>query len=301
MTIKETALKSINKIILQLEKENIQSSSILEKEYNYETAVTISNVKLKIQVYFGKKGIKTVIQGDSNSNEYKRIQNIIFDQTSLGFIQIKINEPEEYIGSDECGKGDFFGPLITAAVYVNKEIQQQLKDAGVRDSKDLKEPQISLLAKKIKSLVGDKYEVIKINPAKYNQLYDKFKNLNKLLNWAHSKAVDSLLSKTNCSTVITDKFSNRDLTITNNSNHSDVNFIQETRAEKYTAVAAASILARNEFNNWFDQQKKIGFDFPKGASEAVTEAASKLLKKIPDNDISNFVKIHFKTFNKIFN
>ncbi len=299
MDIKEKAYNSIQKIKSALNENNLSSTSISEKNYNYEITVTMNRVDVKIQVYFGKKGIKTIIQGDTKSPEYKLIQNLIQDQPVLDFAEKKLNEPFEYIGSDECGKGDFFGPLVTAAVFVNKETQKELKQAGVRDSKDLNENQITELSKLIKHTAVNNYEIVKINPAKYNQLYDKFKNLNKLLNWAHSKAIDTLLQKTNCKTVITDKFSNKDLIVTSNVNHSSVEFIQETKAEKFVGVAAASILARNEFNQWFNQQRKLGHNFPKGSSEAVTEAASKLFKQLSGNKMDEYVKLHFKTLTKI--
>lgn len=299
MNIKENALKSISDIKSLLQSEGIHSTDISEKEYNFEISVSLNNSKFKIQVYFGKKGLKTVIQGDSNSQYYTELQNLIFEQHVLSFSKTNLNEPDSYIGSDECGKGDFFGPLVTAAVYVDEITKEKLKQIGVRDSKDLSEAQIADLSSKIKKHIGDNFEIVKINPAKYNQLYEKFNNLNKLLNWAHSKAVDSILQRTNCKTVITDKFSNADLTAASNINHTDVEFLQEHRAEKYVGVAAASILARNEFNLWFIQQKKSGYNFPKGASDAVSDAALLLSKKIPANKMGDFVKIHFKTFKKI--
>jgi ribonuclease HIII len=299
MNIKETAFSQISKFKFLLDEEGISTSTISERDYNYEILAKINRANIKIQVYFGKKGVKTIIQGDSSSSEYQTIQNIIQEQSELNFQKENLSEPGEYIGSDECGKGDFFGPLVTAAVFVDNTTQSKLRKIGVRDSKDLKENQITELAFQIKETIGNNYEVIKINPSKYNQLYEKFNNLNKLLNWSHSKAIDSLLQKTNCKTVITDKFSNKDLNVTFDTNHSSVKFIQEPRAEKYVGVAAASILARNEFNQWFIQQKKLGYDLPKGSSEIVTDAASNLLKKIDKKTIGDFVKLHFKTLQKI--
>jgi len=298
MTIKESAFKKIAEIKSLLEEE-VGASAISEKEYNYEITVKINRESIKVQVYFGKKGIKTILQGNSSFPEYRTVQNIISDQPALDFSQNNLSEPEEYIGSDECGKGDFFGPLVTAAVFVDQTTQKKLRQIGVRDSKDLKENQISELSLQIKKTIGSNYEIVKINPTKYNQLYEKFNNLNKLLNWSHSKAIDSVLQKTNCKKVITDKFSNKDLNITFDTNHSTVEFIQEPRAEKYVGVAAASILARDTFNQWFIEQKKLGYDLPKGASEIVTDAASKLLSKITKSEIGNFVKLHFKTLQKI--
>ncbi len=299
MNIKENALKYILNINKLLNSEGISSTEISEREYNYEISVSLNNSKFKIQVYFGKKGLKTVIQGDSSSQYYIELQNLIFEQPALSFSKTDLIEPDSYIGSDECGKGDFFGPLVIAAVYVDKMTKDKLKQIGVRDSKDLSETQIADISSKIKKNIGDNFEIVKINPAKYNQLYEKFNNLNKLLNWAHSKAVDSILQKTNCKTVITDKFSNAELTTASKIDRSNVDFIQEHRAEKYVGVAAASILARHEFNSWFINQKKMGYNFPKGASDAVTNAAYQLSKSIPANEMSDYVKIHFKTFKKI--
>ena len=46
------------------------------------------------------------------------------------------NEPiTEHGGIDESGKGDFFGPLVIAGVYVNADTGAQLAAAGVCDSK----------------------------------------------------------------------------------------------------------------------------------------------------------------------
>ena len=64
-------------------------------------------------------------------------------------------------------------------------------------------------------------------------------------------------------------------------------------------VAAASILARNEFNQWFNQQRKLGHNLPKGSSEAVVEAATKLNKQLNGDKLNEYVKLHFKTLNKI--
>lgn len=299
MEFEEQAKNQIELVHKQCEKNGIQTLPIIKKDYNFEFAARDAKDKIKIQIYFGKKGVKKILQGNLNSGLYRKINELILEEPQLNLIQTPTDEPQEYIGSDECGKGDFFGPLIAAAVFVNQETQKKLKQLGVRDSKDLTETKIAVLAKSIKHVITNDYEIVKINPIKYNHLYDKFKNLNKLLNWAHSKAIDTLLLKTDCKTVITDKFSNKDLAVTSNINHSSVEFIQEPKAERFTGVAAASILARDEFNKWFNHHKKLGYNFPKGSSEAVEQAASKLFKETNEDKIREFVKLHFKTFNKI--
>ncbi|OGU54945.1 MAG: ribonuclease HIII [Ignavibacteria bacterium RBG_13_36_8] len=210
-----------------------------------------------------------------------------------------IDEPVEYIGSDESGKGDIFGPLVTAAVFVNASSKNKLDKFGIRDSKDLSDNLISELASKIKTITGNVFSIVLISPAKYNELYDKFKNLNKILNWSHSKAIETILEKSNCNTVITDKFSNKDLTVTEKATYSRINFIQTPKAEKYTAVAAASILARDSFNKWFNNQKKLGYNLPKGASEKVDETVYDIFNREGIETLRTLTKMHFKTIKKI--
>lgn len=172
MSIKEEAWNKIVNLNSFLKKERIRTSSIEEKIYNYEFSVDLDKNKFKVQVYFGKKGIKTIIQGNEKSPAYNKIRNMIFEESQFDFANSEIEEPLSYIGSDECGKGDFFGPLIVGAVFVDEVTQKKLKAIGVRDSKDLTENQIQSISKNIKQIIGSNYEVVQINPAKYNQLYE---------------------------------------------------------------------------------------------------------------------------------
>lgn len=299
MTIKDKAKEEIQKIISLIINNNYILSEIEEKNYNFETTVTINKKKIKIQVYFGKKGIKTILQGDINSEEYKMIEELISQQLILKFNNESLKEPNSYIGSDECGKGDFFGPLVIAAVYIDESVKGKLKEIGVRDSKKLNDDQIDRIANQIKLICKNHFEIIQINPSKYNQLYSEFKNLNKLMNWAHSKAIEELLNKISCTTVITDKFSKLDLNISNNPIYSKVNFIQETGAEKFIGVAAASILARNSFNHWFHQKENEGLKLPKGSSIIVEKKALQVLNSFGEKKLNELVKLHFKTLKKI--
>jgi ribonuclease HIII len=269
-------------------------SGIEEKNYNYEFTVNYNKKKVKVQVYFGKKGNKIVIQGDPDSFEYNKIKSAIFDENSPEIGNDDV-EYEEYIGSDECGKGDYFGPLVVAAVYVNKETASKLKRIGVRDSKDLSDTQIDLLAESIKQIIGNDFEICSLEPEDYNRLYDQYRNLNKLLVHCHSLVTGKLLKRVQCNLVITDKFSNRNLEIHPSIDTKDIKFIMETEAEKYTGVAAASILARNKFNEWFLKLKEQGLDLPKGASDAVLQAA----KNIGKDKLQKFAKLHFKVTQKL--
>ncbi|MBS3946164.1 MAG: ribonuclease HIII [Melioribacter sp.] len=297
MTLKEKAESQINSLKDSIHKSGFHTDRIVTRDYNHEFNAVDGKQRVKVQIFFGKKGIKKILQGDINSTFYKTISNLISEQQSLDLIDIDIIEPDEYIGSDEVGKGDFFGPLVVAAVYVNNSSKLALTKIGIRDSKDISDPQIKLFAKEIKSVIKNDFEIVKINPDKYNELYDKFKNLNKLLDWAHSKAIENLIDNRECKYVITDKFGKKDLNLV--SKYPDVNFVAETKAEKYIGVAAASILARTSFLEWFDSQLKKGFKLPKGASGQVEDYAKALIKKISRDELKTIAKLHFKTYSKI--
>lgn len=301
MNLEEKAKNKIESFNLTLKKLGLNTTPIQKKEYHFEFSAGNVKNKVKINIYFGKKGIKTIIQGDEKSDFCKKVKSIIFEEPELELQEPKFKEPEEYIGTDECGKGDFFGPLVVGAVYVDSETRKMLIDLGVKDSKELSDNQIGMLSIKIRKVLSNNYELIKITPQKYNLLYNRFKNLNKLLNWAHSKAIEKLIDRTKCQFVITDKFSKEKLHIDSSSNYTNVQFVQLEKAEKFIGVAAASILARNSFNEWFVLQSKQGLNLPKGASENVENVARSLFKKINEEKISEVAKLHFKTLKKINN
>ena len=85
-------------------------------------------------------------------------------------------KPVGWIGIDESGKGDYFGPLVIAAVHVTPRIAQDLLALHVRDSKKIADSVIRTLAVDIKTLC--RHTVIAIGPERYNQLYEKIRNLN---------------------------------------------------------------------------------------------------------------------------
>ena len=55
-----------------------------------------------------------------------------------------------WIGTDESGKGDYFGPLIIAGVLVDKDNIDTLKEINVRDSKRINDEIIRKMAWKIR-------------------------------------------------------------------------------------------------------------------------------------------------------
>ncbi len=300
-SLENSAKKIISSYINILASKNIHISEPIRREYCYEIIISDNPEKAKLLVYFGKNGNKTVLQGNKNSKLYSRLNEIIFGEKLFHQETNELKEPEAYIGTDESGKGDYFGPLIIAGVFVDNDVKADLKKIGVKDSKLLSDPAINILAIEIKKIIKNNFDVILISPEKYNLLYKKFGNLNKLLAWGHAKVIENVLLKNNSEEAISDKFGDENLI---------KSFLQEkgkliklhqfTKAERYTAVAAASILARNKLNEWFElQNKKFGFILPKGASSKVEETAVKIKKQYDDKILGSLVKLHFKTTKKL--
>lgn len=199
------------------------------------------------------------------------------------------------IGTDESGKGDYFGPLVIAGVLVDEENIKKLSAFNVQDSKKLSDAAIEKIAVQIKATCT--FSVIIINPAKYNELYLKFKNLNTLLAWGHARAIENILEKKPCQHALADKFGNESL-IKNAlmQKGRSINLEQKVRAESDIAVAAASILARNEFVQRIKRLSvEYKMNFQKGASQKVKDQASEFIKKYGFDSLKNIAKIHFKT------
>lgn len=201
----------------------------------------------------------------------------------------------ERIGIDESGKGDYFGPLVIAAVFVDATTQGELALMAVRDSKKLSDGRILEMAPDIRAICP--HSLIAIGPPKYNELYAKIKNLNRLLAWGHAKALENLLGRVSCERAISDQFGDTQL-ILNALQEKGRKIVleQRTKAESDLAVAAASIVARAEFLMRLKRlSNEVGTTLPKGASPAVELAAKMVVKKHGQERLSTVAKLHFKT------
>lgn len=201
----------------------------------------------------------------------------------------------ERIGIDESGKGDYFGPLVIAAVFADATTQGELKLMGVRDSKKLSDGRVLEMAPDIKTICP--HSVIAIGPKKYNELYGKIRNLNRMLAWGHAKALETLLERVACDRAISDQFGDERLILNAlQKKGRTIVLEQRTKAESDLAVAAASILARAEFLIRLKRlSNEVGTALPKGASPAVELAARMIIKKHGRERLDSVAKLHFKT------
>ncbi len=210
---------------------------------------------------------------------------------------------EFYIGVDESGKGDFFGPLVIAGVISNNSLNEELLKLGVKDSKKLSDKRVLELANEIKKSCI--YDVVVIKPKRYNEL-TKNLNLNRLLAWGHARVIENLLEKAeekklNVKRAISDRFGD-ELYLLNAlmKRGKKIELIQKHKAEIDPAVASASILARAEFITQLKEiSKKYEIELPKGVSPKVISTANEIVKKFGRDELSNIAKVHFKTINLI--
>src|SRR2546421_3189790 len=163
------------------------------KEY---TLLFAQKNKLSVAVY--EKGPKVLVQGrDVEEFVQFELEPKILGEAKLGYEEVHAPEMfEAHFGVDESGKGDFFGPLVIAGVYVDRGVARKLIEAGVQDSKRIgSDARIRSLADAIRKTSLGLNEVVLVGPAKYNELYEKFGNLNKVLAWGPARVIENLLAE----------------------------------------------------------------------------------------------------------
>ena len=255
--------------------------------------------KLSVAVY--QKGPKVLLQGKGLEEFVQfELEPKILGEAKLGYEEVHSPEMfEPHFGIDESGKGDFFGPLVIAGVYVDREIARKFLDAGIQDSKRIgSDKRIRDLAEIIRSTPGAVGDTVAVGPERYNDLYEKFGNLNSLLGWGHARVIENLLArKPDCPRALSDKFADASVIEKALLQHGKrIRLEQRTKAESDLAVAAASILAREAFIDWLDRHgKAIGMKLGRGVSEQVKEVARQLVEKGGPDALRKVAKVHFRT------
>jgi len=202
------------------------------------------------------------------------------------------------IGTDEVGKGDFFGPLVVAGALLDEETEKKLRQLGVKDSKEIKgDNRILAMAKEIMNILWpNRYDVVAINPPKYNELYAKLENLNTMLGWAHARVIENLLKKNkDCGLAISDQFGDPDYIAGSLMEKGRaIELVQIHKGGRDLAVASASVLARARFVSAMGKMSDdFDFEFPRGASAKVVEAAKGFIAARGTANLGQVAKLHF--------
>jgi ribonuclease HIII len=261
--------------------------------------------KEKTNVVFYESG-KLVVQGKGTQDFVEFVlEPLVLQEVKLGYETVL--NPEllaPRIGVDESGKGDFFGPLCVAAVYLNETMIPAWKNAGIRDSKNIgSDRRIAELAQLIRSTPGCVFSVVPIGNAAYNRLHAKMRSVNTLLAWGHARAIENMMGAADRMhpppmRAISDQFAHDKGVIAKAlmALGRSIELVQRHKAEEDLAVAAASILARNEFvTRLRDLGRKYDMVFPKGGGTNVDVAAKEFVAKRGAAALNEVGKTHFRT------
>jgi len=259
----------------------------------------------KCNVVFYESG-KLVVQGKGTQEFVEFVlEPEILKEVKLGYETVL--NPDLLLprfGVDESGKGDFFGPLCVAGVYVNESVIAAWKDQGIRDSKNISsDKKIHELAALIRQTPGCVVDTVTVGNEAYNRLYGRMKSVNTLLAWGHARVIENLMGKRyqmNPPPVraISDQFAASKTVIEKAlmASGRQIELVQRHKAEADTAVAAASILARDEFVKGIAKlEQQFQMKFPKGASAAVDAAARQFVETRGAAELGKVSKLHFRT------
>ena len=249
---------------------------------------------------FPKRG-KCLVQGKGASDFVEFVlEPLVLGEARQGYETV--HDPriaEAHLGVDESGKGDYFGPMITAAAYVDAGICEKLRELDVKDSKRYtSEKRLLEVAGALRRLLGRRFSLVPVGPAAYNRLCYRMRSVNTILAWSHARAIENLLDTVpDCPRAISDQFGNAAQVKRALMNKGrKIELEQRPRAESDPAVAAASVLARAAFVYAVKNlEESYGVPFPKGASAAVRGAAVRLVAARGPSVLLKTAKCHFRT------
>jgi len=305
-------LKTYESVKLILKTGDVEVSDYQLIDYGLQFTISVLDWSGIIRIYQNKKGaLKIDYSQLKEGGNAVKIQSLIenkiisSDLAKSGNKGVALGFP--IIGTDESGKGDYFGPLVSAGVYVDEQSAKDLIERGVKDSKKLSDSKNLELAREIARICKGRFAIIEISPEKYNDLYEQFrkekKKLNTLLAWGHAKAIEEILSKVDCKVAIADQFGDESFILGKlQERGKKLKLIQVHKAEQNIAVAAASILARARFLEKLSRlSNEYKIDLPKGASQAVIENARKVVNMYGKEALRKVAKLHFKTTTAVVN
>ena len=264
-----------------------------------------SGVKPDHNVTFYESG-KLVVQGKGTKEFVEfTLEPEVVGVAKLGYEAVLSPELlHPRLGVDESGKGDFFGPLCVAGVYVNAAVIRAWQDSGIRDSKSIgSDAQIAKFAQLIRETPGCVTSVVPIGCEAYNRMHKTTGSVNRVLAWGHARVIENLMLQRDLMNpppirAISDQFAQDKATVSKAlmSLGREIELVQRHKAEEDIAVAAASILARHEFVTRLKTlEKQFGAKLPKGASAAVEAAAKEFVAKHGAEALPKVAKMHFRT------
>jgi ribonuclease HIII len=207
---------------------------------------------------------------------------------------------ETVAGSDESGKGDYFGPLVVAAVVAGPAQAEELSRLGVQDSKRMSDASALRAAAAVRRLCA--HAVRSLSPAEYGARHEKERNVALFLASMHAEALaEAIAAVAGCDRVVVDQFTHPGrLEAALAARGIDLPLEIRPRAEDNPAVAAASVLARAEFLIGLRELgNEQGLELPKGAGEAVDAVGRQIYRAGGRDALASVAKLHFKNTTRI--
>lgn len=290
-----------------LQKHGVQILDEKEIAYGVQLRLSKEPQNAVLNVYFSdKKGLSQVVGAPKGSSLKNLVEALIQGSNTESTFNAAFHTWDAWIGSDECGKGDYFGAPVVCAFAYDKSLEAEFKRLGIVDSKLLRDTDIKRIAMHLYRHHASRISCIALKPAKYNDLIASFKhegkNLNHLLAWMHGSAILELLNKQNTMQgVLVDQFSlHKRVQSYLKTKACSLPCIERPGAEADPAVAAASIVARYQFVQTHRELSEFfQIDFPLGASAGVIEKAVEFCKRYGFNRLNEVAKLHFVTTAKV--
>lgn len=213
----------------------------------------------------------------------------------------EIHNWKNWIGTDESGKGDYFGPLVVAGVFVNPVCRCKLLEIGITDGKKISNTRIRKLANWMWNNYEKHIEVVEKMPDEYNNEYDDLinrgENSSSILANLHFNVIQSLSKRFGVRHALVDKFPFKDRTLL--FTQRDLNIKHVTKGERDIAVAAASIIARDRFLTGMENlSDNYEIKLPRGASKVI-ETGRDFVKLNGEDSLRNVAKLHFRTTRQV--
>ncbi len=279
------------------------------KDKPYEFFIAYKN-GMTIHAYMNRKEIYSIVF--SGENEQELIDEVSFFSKDFTIKNPSTNKEikDAYyqgwedlncqIGSDEVGVGDFFGPLIVSACYIENKDIEYLEKLKVNDSKKMNDEYIMEIGPKLKSRI--KNYVFMVSSTKISSLEETGMKMHKIMAKVHNLAHKSLIEKYNIPSntiVYIDQFEKEDLY----KKYVGEELIENplyfrTKGESYyPSVACSSVISRYVFlNQWKKMEEELKMIIPKGAGTEVDKVYGILKKKYPQEVLDKYVKKHFRNY-----
>ena len=187
LKVSENTRKEMEEFFQDLKREKTPPYAVFQAD-DCDTVVTLyESGKAVFQGHDADLSSQFWIEREKHLNPLKKVETTDSSNNTKEKKEI-IKNPKLYnattIGSDEVGTGDYFGPIIVTATYVEKENVPFLEELGIRDSKKMTDEKIlevvPLIIKKIP------YNSIMLTNKEYNSNHDKY-NMNKVKAILHNK------------------------------------------------------------------------------------------------------------------